>query len=241
MPTNQSALISAESQKATPSPLVILYELDLTKWGEGIARFTNQPRSNNEPIIFCGQTYQVYPIEITGFETSGTGAPGRPVVSMCSSASIVSLILGCNDLIGAPLTRIKTYECFLDDGDTPNSDAIFQIDRYRVERKTMQNRLQVSFELTSILDQEGSYLPRCQALKNYCFFVYRYWNHRTGKFVYDEHDPCPYTGSKYYDRNGNRVSSAESDICGKTLNDCQIRFGEKALLPYGGFPGMEKY
>lgn len=239
MPSNQSALISAESQKATPSPLVILYELDLTKWGQGVARFTNQPKSNNEPIIFRGETFQVLPIEITGFETSGTGAPGRPTVTMASSASIVSLIIGCHDLIGATLTRVKTYECFLDDGDTPNPEAIFQIDVYRVERKTMQNRLQVSFEITSILDQEGAYLPRCQALKNYCFFVYRYWDKTQQKFIYDEHDPCPYMGSKYFDHNG-ASTSMQFDVCGKTLHDCQIRFGNKVQLPYGGFPGMEK-
>lgn len=240
MPNNQSDLISAESQKAAPSPLIILYELDLTKWGQGIARFTNQPKSNNDPILFRGNLYQVLPVEITGFETSGTGSPGRPTVTMASSASIVALIIGCNDLIGAKLTRIKTYECFLDDGEEPNPDAIFQIDVYRVERKTMQNRLQVSFEIASILDQEGAYLPRCQALKNYCFFIYRYWDKTQGKFIYDQFDPCPYTGTKYFDTNG-KATSKELDSCGKTLNDCQIRFGSKAQLPYGGFPGMEKY
>ena len=240
MPSNQSALISAESQKATPSPLVILYELDLTKWGQGIGRFTNQPRSDNRPIIFRGETFQVLPVEITGFETSGTGAPGRPTVTMASSASIISLIIGCNDLIGATLTRVKTYECFLDDGDTPNPEAIFQIDAYRIERKTMQNRLQVSFELTSILDQEGAYLPRCQALKNYCFFVYRYWDKTQKKFQYDEFDPCPYTGVLCYDQTGNPVIES-LDSCGKALSDCQLRFGNTVQLPYGGFPGMEKF
>lgn len=239
MPNEQSALVNIESQKMVPSPLIILYELDLSKWGEGITRFTNQPKSDNGPIIFNGNTYAVFPVEVTGFEASGTGANGRPTISMASHASIISLIIGCSDMIGAKFTRIKTYECFLDDGDTPNPEAIFQRDIYRVERKTTQSKQQVSFELSSVLDQEGTYLPRCQALKNYCYYIYRYWDKKNGKFIYDQHDPCPYTGSNCYDYLGNPTTQ-DKDVCGKDLNSCQVRF-RNTIVPFGGFPGMEKY
>lgn len=240
MPNNQTPQISQESQKRLPSPIIILYELDLTPWNEGIARFTNQPKSDNTPIYFQGNLYQTYPIEVTGFEASGTGAAARPKISMASQASIISLIIGCHDLIGAKFTRTKTYECFLDDGETPDPTAIFQQDIYRVERKTGQNSQNVSFELISILDQDGKYLPRRQVLKNYCYFVYRYWDKTQGKFVYDQYDPCPYTGNRYFDHTG-KATSQEHDVCGKDLNSCQIRFGNRAILPFGGFPGVEYY
>lgn len=241
MPNEQTKQISQESQKRTPSPLIILYELDLTKWGEGIARFTNQPKSDNTPIYFRGNLYQTYPIEVTGFEASGSGPNARPKIGMCSQAAIISLIVGCHDLIGAKFTRIKTYECFLDDGETPDGEAIFQQDIYRIERKQSQNSQNVSFELSSVLDQEGVYLPRRQALKNYCYFVYRYWDPNEKKFKYDPFDPCPYTGAACFNFLGQSVKDQAQDVCAKDLNACQIRFGQKAVLPFGGFPGMENY
>lgn len=239
MPNAQSKLISAESHKTSPSPLIVLYELDLSKWGEGISRFTNQPKSDNTPIYFNGNLYQTFPIEVTGFEASGQGSSARPTITVASHAAIISLIIACEDMIGATFTRIKTYECFLDDGDTPNAEAIFQKDIYRVERKTSHTKQTIAFEVSSILDQEGAYLPRCQALKNYCYYIYRYWDKRTGKFIYDEHDPCPYAGTEYFDRVGN-ATTKELDICGKDLHSCQVRFRNR-VVPFGGFPGMEKY
>ena len=48
---------------------------------------------------------------------------------------------------------------------------------------------------------------------------------------------CSYTGTDYYDVNGNTVSTLAQDVCGKRVASCKLRFGENAELPFGSFPG----
>lgn len=42
----------------------------------------------------------------------------------------------------------------------------------------------------------------------------------------------------YFDENDTPVTSADHDVCGKRLTSCQLRFGSKGYLPFGGFPGL---
>ena len=49
---------------------------------------------------------------------------------------------------------------------------------------------------------------------------------------------CGYTGTDYWTANDEEVSSASSDVCGKRLTSCKLRFGSTAELPYGSFPGI---
>ena len=39
----------------------------------------------------------------------------------------------------------------------------------------------------------------------------------------------------------NDSSSWLKDACGKRIQSCSLRFGEKGVLPFGGFPGTQKY
>ena len=46
-----------------------------------------------------------------------------------------------------------------------------------------------------------------------------------------------YTGGPVADAGGNTTSNPALDVCGKQLTDCKLRFGDDAILPFGGFPG----
>lgn len=48
---------------------------------------------------------------------------------------------------------------------------------------------------------------------------------------------CGYTGTQYWDFNGNTVSTAAEDVCGLTIRDCELRFSS-GNLPYGGLPDL---
>jgi lambda family phage minor tail protein L len=107
----------------------------------------------------------------------------------------------------------------------PNADptAEFADDIYFIEQKVNENKNFVEFELTSSFDVQGVRLPRRQIVQNICP-----WKYRGAE--------CGYTGTNYFDINDNVVGSLAADVCGKRLTSCQLRFGDYAELPYGGFP-----
>ena len=51
---------------------------------------------------------------------------------------------------------------------------------------------------------------------------------------------CPYTGTRYYDKNNEQVFDKAKDQCSKTLTGCRKRFpGEP--LPLSFFPGLNAF
>jgi lambda family phage minor tail protein L len=101
--------------------------------------------------------------------------------------------------------------------------AEFADDIYYVDRKSRETRDVVEFELAASFDLEGVTLPRRQIVQNVCPWRYR-------------GSECGYTGSNYFNANDQSVVSSIQDICGKRLASCQVRFGQNAELPFGGFP-----
>ena len=87
------------------------------------------------------------------------------------------------------------------------------------------------------MDQEGCQLPGRQFIKDYCTFIYRTYDAATGAFDYTNAS-CPYTGTTYFDAQGNAMNIAMHDRCGKRLSDCKKRFGERNKLYFNGFPGI---
>ena len=93
-----------------------------------------------------------------------------------------------------------------------------------VDRKSGENGSLITFELASALDLIGVRLPGRQFIQNCCVWVYRGAD-------------CGYTGGAVADASGNPTTVLANDSCGKSLNDCKMRFGATAILPYSGFPG----
>ena len=82
----------------------------------------------------------------------------------------------------------------------------------------------MTFELASKFDLAGQKLPKRQIVANVCQWVYR-------------SSECSYTGSSYFDVNGNSVTTLAQDACGKRVGSCKLRFGANGELPFGSFPG----
>ena len=80
-----------------------------------------------------------------------------------------------------------------------------------------------------VLEEKGQYIK------------YTYIDPNTGSFVQGS---CPWnlvTGdgdfTDYYDAYGVATTSG-GDVCGRSLSDCQDRFGDYADLPTRAFPGV---
>lgn len=214
-------------------PIVELYTIDLAPIGFNVQfRFCNQSRTQTvealRPVSFNGQTYDPTAIEIKGFELNAKQMP-TPQVRISNVGSAVSMLLRqYRGLIKARVTRVLTYAKHLDDGTEPN--GAMELDRtvWFIDRKVSEDKTQVTFELASSLDLMGIKIPHRLVLANLC------WWAATGKYRGAE---CGYTGTNYFDRDGNPVATLAQDDCGGGLDDCRARFGANQPLSYGGYPG----
>lgn len=183
-----------ELLKSSPFAIIELFELHLNQeihGSETIFRFYNGVvvQTQTGEIVYNGNTYLAIPIEAEGFEyTAGqTGFP-RPTLRVGNLFSVVSaLMLNVNettfgnDLTGAKVVRIRTLSRFLDgvnfDNDTnpygtPSGEQMPQ-EVYFVNRKIVENRDVVEFELAAKLDLENIKAPKRQCLANVCQWEYK--------------------------------------------------------------------
>lgn len=191
-------------------------------------------------VSFGGNLYTPMPIQASGFAWSGQGKLPRPVLRISNVGLFMgALAIGSGDLLGATVTRIRTFRQFLDDGETPDGTAFFSPEIFTVDRKSGMNKTYVEFELAAALEQQGLRIPRRVMLRDACSFVYRQWATPLGEsspsFVYGT---CPYTGTAMFDVNGNPVSDPSKDVCGLRMSDCLLRFGVAQPLPFNAFPGL---
>ena len=226
------------TQSLEPGVMVVIYELDLTELGGSILRFASTV-DTLQPIFFGGERYLPIEIEAHGFEWNGQGALPTPTLRISNAEQIASAAAHqYNDLLGATLTRIRTFSQFLDNGIDPDPDARFADDIYKIEQKKRQNKVFIEWELSAALDQEGIMLPGRQVLRDACTHSYRHYNHEKVAFDYSK-ATCPYSGENCFDEAGLAVAQ-EYDRCGKKISDCRKRFGQHAELPTRAFPGLTR-
>lgn len=228
-------VIATDQQQLTQGAIVSLFELDVSRFSAGVLRFC--PSSvNGSPVVFNGYEYQPMPIKAEGFSWSGSGSMPRPTLTIASQdLSFLSLVISGDDLVGCPVTRIRTYRKYLDDGESPNPEAQYPADHYVIERKTSQRRTQLQFELSAAMDQQGKLIPARQVLRDSCTHRFRYWS--DGAWVYTG-VTCPYTGTAMFDRAGASTTDTAKARCGKRVSDCKRHFGETSVLPFYGYPGV---
>lgn len=195
--------ITSEIQKLAPSSVIELFELDCTALGGDLLRFHAGTNKLNQNLVWKGETYVRYPVEVTGFEYQGRGQFPRPklVVSNFLSA-ITQLTMANKDLLNAKLTRKRTFLKYLDAVNFPGSvnpdedqTAEFEDDVYFIDRKASETRELVEFELASSLDLVSVKVPRRQIVQNVCI-----WKYRGAE--------CGFTGAPLYDQENNLLTTA---------------------------------
>jgi len=229
--------LAFELNNLTPSAIITLFEIDLTRvldaksipdLSEGkvqsgfnqatpdnTLRFHNNIKVFDSTVIWQGNTYIPAPIQATGFENSSRGTLPTPILSISSQsetgtdqlALLRYEILKLGDIIGAKVTRRRTFAKYLDwdnfqvataesrlaelpDGYEPDPNAELPRDIYFIERKTAENKNTIQYQLSSILDLEGIKVPRRTIISDKCNWNYRgpgcWYQHREGT-----EDPIP--------------------------------------------------
>jgi lambda family phage minor tail protein L len=200
--------IANESNKLNPSALIELFEIDLSEIlferginpalttsnakqdQSSIFRFHNSINLTTSNLTFQGKVYYSLPIEVKGFEFSGSGPLPQPKMRLSASedSSKALSLLRCQiaklgDIIGAKMTRRRTFLKYLDEinflgiekpvGYEPDSTAEFPRDIYYIDRKVSESKLILEYQLASLLDVEGVKLPRRTIFATKCTFCYR--------------------------------------------------------------------
>ena len=137
--------------------------------------------NNFGQIIFNGNSYQRVAVKVEGFEDTSKGTIPRPtltfsnlggitkdttVMTMSDFLNVVNTVTSGNDLLNAKVTRLLPLASALDNanfvGDnpfgTPSTDRL-QDRIYYIDRKAVENRQIVQFELVSVLDMQNKKIP----------------------------------------------------------------------------------
>lgn len=240
--------ITADLQSPAPGKLVRLFKLDLTPLG-GTPLFFTPDVNPGGTVAFDGDTYTSVPITAEGFEVGTNGEQPRPTLrignvrqsSTVLAGAMTALVIEYRNLLGAILTRLRTFAQHLDGAAEADPTAIIDAHVYRVVRKTRQNAVFVEWELANPLDHDAAVIPKRPILPDYCTAIYRRWDAVNEVFVPDTTTlACPYPGSAYFDINDQPVANPAQDRASKTLDCCRKRFGNNAALPFMGEPGIGK-
>lgn len=183
--------------------------------------------------------------------------PKLRVSNILSTISAILLTVP-DGLEGAKVTRIRTLGRYLDADNFPSTEVLlledgytllyedstdvylqsvsesadptveFPREVYYIDRKVIETRDLVEFELAAAFDLAGVRAPKRQCIANICQWIYR-------------SAECGYTGTSYFDENDNSVATASQDVCGKRVSSCEARFGGNNEIPFGSFPGVGTY
>lgn len=133
---------------------------------------------DNGDIVWQSNTYTRMPCQATGFKYSGKGLLPRPTLTFSNLlGTITTIILRVNqttpfiDLQRAKVTRRRTLARFLDEVNFPSNVNPFKVgsvdptaelpkEVYFIDKKTIENRDIVEFEMVSSFDLAGVFAPK---------------------------------------------------------------------------------
>ncbi len=225
--------IANDIQNLSPSAVLEMFSLDLTSIGGTVLNFHPGLNEIKSSIIWQAVTYTPMPMKIEDMALNSSGQLPRPKVTISNVLGVIGAYCKTfDDLIGAKITRKRTFAKYLDavnfvGGVNPTADpnVYFPDDIFFVDRKVTENRLVVQFELASAMDLEGIALPRRQFIQNVCG-----WRYRSAE--------CGYAGGAVATLSDLPTTNINLDNCGLRLASCKLRFGAYSPLPFGGFPAV---
>ena len=195
--------ITTEATSLEPNTLVNFFEIDISEIksntlsgnnlpiADDILRFHNLHIMEGRTLWFQGKQFYGAPVVAEGFNLSSSGELPRPKLSITTRegmndtavAQFVSLkraFVQLGHLVGAKVTRIRTFVKFLDAANDiegvaqePDEHAQFPKEIFYIDSKTVEDKKSIQFELSSVLDVQNFKLPGRLVLSTRCPWVYR--------------------------------------------------------------------
>lgn len=184
--------VAREAASIEPSQLLEFYLIyyDWPGNQNDFLALTPIKKGMNVQIIWQGRSYISYPMEVSGFESSGDNTLPRPRVLLSNKDYNISKYLKVhNNLIGAKIVRKRTFAKFLDDvnfeggenpffnlseGESAASAISFLPDQtFYVNRRVTETKELVELELSSVFELDNVYIPNRNVYARYCTWIYR--------------------------------------------------------------------
>lgn len=235
--------IKSDIQKLTVadgSPYAELFQIDLNPIGVATTyNFTAGPISGAS-IVWNSIEFTPISIEAEGFELTSDGKFPRPIIRLSNiNRLLVGALVTYRDFVNCKITRIRTHQKYLDGEAEADTAQIYRQDIYYVNRKTIQNKYMIEWELISPIESINKRIPGKQVLPT-CTHRYRILN-VAAEVQNTDLVTCPYVDSNYFEQDGSVTGNANEDKCGKKLSDCRLRFGDTTVLPFQGFPNCRRF
>ncbi len=164
-----------------PTAVITLWTLDLwplrssdNEPAQRYIRFTNDGGPDGGPVMYGGLGWYPLPCDARGFSIATSGVPPSPSITVSNiGLSFSTLINTWDDLVGAKMYRRRVLRDYLDDGSNPDPNGHWPDDVFYVEQKANEDKLTVTFTLSTAFELDGVQLPRRRLLRYTCPFTYR--------------------------------------------------------------------
>lgn len=156
-------------QRDIDSAAIELYILDARPCGGTVYYFTPNIIGSvgNNAVVFQGNEYFPLPIASDGWEVNSDGSQPQPTLTVSNVIkTIQSAVISLGDLVGAIVTRTKTFAKYLDGGSAADPYATFPVDKCIIAQKKSHDHTSITWQLQTVIDRFGIKLPRRQILTN---------------------------------------------------------------------------
>jgi len=150
---------------------VVLYQIDTTAvGGADVLYFTPMTDGAGAEVVFNTQAYKAVPVSSSGWDWTSDGAPPQPKIRVDNiNKYFFSYVTSLGDLVGAPVTRIRTFQNFLDGEPDADVNATYAQDKLIIKAKVEHNREFIEWQLIHEMERPGLMLPRRQILRDQGF------------------------------------------------------------------------
>lgn len=156
-------IVIPDLEKAVISPFIELFSLDATMIGGSIYYFTPSKPGVGNFLQYNGIQYSFIPIEFSGLDYATNGQQPRPMIKISNvSKVLLGAVIALGDLVGSKLSRIRTFEKYLDGQPTANPNQHLPIETFYVGVKKAHNKTMMEFELVSAFEKAQIKIPKEQ-------------------------------------------------------------------------------
>ena len=213
------------------SAMLDLYEVDLSRFGGNVYRFHDGMNGLLKPVIWQGNRYDPYPVQVTGLSMTAQGASARPKMTFANIDGLLTAINNdYDDALGAIVTRRQIMEQYLDavnfpDGNNQADPSREAVQKFVIEQRENSDSDFVTYVLALPTETDNAQIPARVIQTDICPWRYR-------------GQDCGYDGPPVADEKDQPTNDPTKDQCSHKYRGCKLR--HSSVLPFGGFLGSNK-
>ncbi|HDS6844920.1 phage minor tail protein L [Morganella morganii] len=213
------------------SAMLDLYEVDLSRFGGNVYRFHDGMNGLLKPVIWQGNRYAPYPVQVTGLSMTAQGASARPKMTFANIDGLLTAINNdYDDALGAIVTRRQVMEQYLDavnfpDGNNQADPSREAVQKFVIEQRENSDSDFVTYVLALPTETDNAQIPARVIQADICPWRYR-------------GQDCGYDGPPVADEKDQPTNEPTKDQCSHKYRGCKLR--HSSVLPFGGFLGSNK-